>query len=269
MSEIEELFEQRLYQFDEDTIIKLNESEFRTELNNVIVKRHKQVYSLSIVKDLEDSQDIEFNLSYITNTNNVLEGKVLKLFLSDTSKRDKLTFLFAKYLSQEYKNLDFIDVFNTFQEKISSVFERYGYFIINPWHFKEYLENDPMVFVKGKKGIIPVIMFNKLDYYKHYFHDIKRPEPDGNKNYVYLMFNVDTNSTKIGFSKNPYNRERTLQSKDPNVFLLAAWKAPKSVEKQLHKKFDRKRIRGEWFSLSIDDLISIKQIMQQDTKLIL
>lgn len=263
MSEIAQLFEQRVYRFDEETIVKLNEIDFRTELNNVIIGRHEQVYTLSIVKDFEDFQDIEFNISYITKTNDILEGKVLKLFLSDNSKRDKLTFLFAKYLSHEYKTLDFIDVFNTFQEKIASVLERYNYFTFNPWNFKDKYNHDPLQIVKGKKGIIPVIMFDKLDYYKHFFCDIKRPEPNENQNFVYLMFNIDTSFTKIGFSKNPYNRERTLQSKEPNVYLLAAWEAPKSIEKQLHQKFEKKRQRGEWFLLSIVDLISIKQFMQQ------
>jgi hypothetical protein len=72
------------------------------------------------------------------------------------------------------------------------------------------------------------------------------------------MFNPQNGFTKIGRSKNPKFREKTLQGQEPNITILVEWNGPKSMEKELHIKFDSKRIRGEWFDLNVSDLIAIK-----------
>ena len=50
-------------------------------------------------------------------------------------------------------------------------------------------------------------------------------------------------------------RERTLQSEKPTIELVMVFKA--DAELNLHSRYERKRIRGEWFALSSDDLIDI------------
>jgi len=73
-------------------------------------------------------------------------------------------------------------------------------------------------------------------------------------NHVYVMKDNITGYYKIGISKNPSSREKTLQSQCPSIELLFSKKANKSTEAILHKKYSSKRVRGEWFNLSLSDV---------------
>lgn len=80
--------------------------------------------------------------------------------------------------------------------------------------------------------------------------------------YVYLI-KSSTGYWKIGHSKTPENRMKTFGVMLPfeveyehlipttNMFM---------AETILHTKFSDKRVRGEWFSLTDDDVIAIKAI---------
>jgi hypothetical protein len=68
------------------------------------------------------------------------------------------------------------------------------------------------------------------------------------KNILYLMRHTN-GLTKIGRSKNPQKREKTLQAEDPRLEMIFHCEANESVEKRLHKIFDSVRVRGEWFNL--------------------
>lgn len=72
---------------------------------------------------------------------------------------------------------------------------------------------------------------------------------------TYLMKDSNTGYTKIGKAINPKFRERTLQSEKPSISLLAVCES--LVESELHKKFESKRIRGEWFNLNEYDISEI------------
>ena len=79
---------------------------------------------------------------------------------------------------------------------------------------------------------------------------------------------VDTTNDfhKIGISNNPRYREHTLQSDKPTIELLCCKEFPtrkiaESIETALHNAFSEKRIRGEWFNLSKDDVASIKETL--------
>ena len=77
--------------------------------------------------------------------------------------------------------------------------------------------------------------------------------------YIYLM--KCSIFYKIGFSKNPKNRLKTVKTHNPlNVEILATLKTYNhlSLEKELHVLFLSKRTRGEWFELHEDDLITLK-----------
>ena len=69
---------------------------------------------------------------------------------------------------------------------------------------------------------------------------------------TYLMKDFFRGVHKIGKSINPQVRERTLQSEVPTIELVHV--IDEDIEKHLHEKFSPKRIRGEWFNLSINDL---------------
>jgi hypothetical protein len=69
---------------------------------------------------------------------------------------------------------------------------------------------------------------------------------------TYLMKDFFRGFHKIGKSINPQVRERTLQSEVPTIELVHV--IDEDIEKHLHEKFSAKRIRGEWFNLSNNDL---------------
>lgn len=69
---------------------------------------------------------------------------------------------------------------------------------------------------------------------------------------TYLMLDSNTGYIKIGRSVNPKKRETTLQSEKPNITLLKT--CDSDIETKLHKIFKDKRVRGEWFSLSKEDI---------------
>ena len=78
---------------------------------------------------------------------------------------------------------------------------------------------------------------------------------------IYLIKNTRNQYTKIGHSKFVLDREKTLQSEEPEVELIYFKEnLNTSIEKSLHNEFKEKRVRGEWFNLSD---IDIKQIIEK------
>ena len=78
------------------------------------------------------------------------------------------------------------------------------------------------------------------------------------KKVCYLMVDSSTKYVKIGNSINPHKRERTLQSEKPTIEILHIFK--KNIETELHQKYSKKRIRGEWFNLTNNE---VKQIIKK------
>jgi len=68
------------------------------------------------------------------------------------------------------------------------------------------------------------------------------------------MLDERTGYHKIGRSTNPVYREKTLQSDNPMITKIHSSRAPISYEKELHDIFAHKRVRGEWFDLTEDDV---------------
>ena len=65
------------------------------------------------------------------------------------------------------------------------------------------------------------------------------------------MKNVANGYYKIGTSRRPVVRERTLQAQEPDIRLLASVDAEGIRERELHQRYARKRVRGEWFALGM------------------
>lgn len=80
---------------------------------------------------------------------------------------------------------------------------------------------------------------------------------------TYIMKDSSTNLIKIGKAINPKYREKTLQSEKPTISLFAV--CEDNIESELHKKFEDKRVRGEWFNLTDNEI----NVILKDYKFIL
>ena len=77
--------------------------------------------------------------------------------------------------------------------------------------------------------------------------------------YLYFMHSNTSLLTKIGFSKDPYNRHRTLSSMENGLKICSTIKCTNKktaskCERFLHDKYKLKRISGEWFNLTNEEL---------------
>lgn len=93
-------------------------------------------------------------------------------------------------------------------------------------------------------------------------------EPQDDYCFLYLMRDNISGAYKIGISNSPEYREKTLQSEKPSIELVESKRFQKRkiaelFEKLLHEYFKNKRVRGEWFHLSNDDIIEFNLILNR------
>lgn len=84
--------------------------------------------------------------------------------------------------------------------------------------------------------------------------------------FVYLMKDLRNGLYKIGISKKPSYREKTLQSEQPSIESLGFKQFPSrkfalAFEKALHETYSKNRIRGEWFKLDVADVNQIVEML--------
>ena len=80
--------------------------------------------------------------------------------------------------------------------------------------------------------------------------------------FIYLMEDLRNKTFKIGRSKTPGKRERTLQSEVPEIVMRFSIPADDAHERELHDHFESKRLRGEWFMLTNEDLVWIVNFLK-------
>lgn len=85
------------------------------------------------------------------------------------------------------------------------------------------------------------------------------PTSKANSCHVYLMHDESNGFYKIGISNKPEYREHTLQSEKPTIVLVCSKEFPnrsiaEAFEAALHKVYENKRLRGEWFKLDDSDV---------------
>ncbi len=82
---------------------------------------------------------------------------------------------------------------------------------------------------------------------------------DTNKGYVYIGFDASRRGFKIGKSIDVRRREREIRNMNPSFFVLAAVgvENQSEFERLLHDLYSEKRIVGEWFDLSLEDVSEI------------
>lgn len=88
--------------------------------------------------------------------------------------------------------------------------------------------------------------------------------------FVYFFLNSNDNSIKIGFTKNMYQRKKSLATGSSGKLVLLGYIQSDNavdLEKQLHIQFEKYKIRrnGEWFNsdISIVNYINKNNNMQQ------
>lgn len=83
--------------------------------------------------------------------------------------------------------------------------------------------------------------------------------------WVYFIACGETMRVKIGYTTgSPYDRLKSLQTGSPTMLvLMALQRGGPDVERQLHKKFEKHRVRGEWFQMceELFDHISVITLM--------
>lgn len=96
--------------------------------------------------------------------------------------------------------------------------------------------------LKEKYKNEPEVLERKISYYFK-------------ETFIYIMENRKNGYYKIGHSKNPLFREKTLQSEEPDIVLIYKWRCYKSDEKIVHESLKQYRVRGEWFKLTDTQLL--------------
>lgn len=87
--------------------------------------------------------------------------------------------------------------------------------------------------------------------------------------YVYLIKENARGSVKIGMTKNNtvYNRLQSMETYCPlgcELVHIIQTDKPRSLEKELHKKFEHKRLKGEFFNLDELDIDLIKNSYSEE-----
>jgi Meiotically up-regulated gene 113 len=159
-----------------------------------------------------------------------------------------------------------LDIFNKIQQSLSSHFideKKYKYF------YRETSQNSPFFALTIQLPSLLTFTFCQIDEDKFLKSTQRRIKnliskdifKAANTNFVYLQHNRVNNLYKIGFSKTPEFREKTLQSAEPDIVLYRKWICSQKYEKRLKTKFKSKRVRGEWFTLDEKDLLQVDNLM--------
>ncbi len=250
-------FFSNLYTLTHDDVVKMSKDD-GGRISNVLRGLSKHCFALAA--DFDEGKSIDF--IFIVDSFEK-PGHLLRLTYKQESFYDDLL-AFSTILSQEYEDLDIINVYNTFIGNFRTFLEANNIFTITSTELSHFKGRSFEMMSPYPIEVIQTV--EKEDFYKVFLNAPSRFDVQENRNYVYVMLNRDTGLFKIGRSKNPYYREGTLQSKEPNIVLLKAWECDKKVETQIQKLYTKKRVRGEWFKLNIKDLSDIDALIEGLTK---
>ena len=250
-----EKFSKCCFMLSEEDILQLNEHD-NGPINNVIERINQQCFG---VKLYDDKYGLTAEMFYVNN-NSCLRGDIIRLEINDPHYF-QLLLRFCVLLSDEYLNVDTLDAFNTFQVTLRGFLEKSGFFTVTNLESKQLEGKSAIMICQSPRGILKIELIDKAKFYRDFFNNNFDCETITGSDYVYLMLNTDTSLIKIGNSKKPKYRERTLHSQEPSIHIIAKWLCSKEVEKKLHDKFNHKRIRGEWFRLTFKELKEIEGFM--------
>lgn len=185
------------------------------------------------------------------NNNEEIKNMALDIaYAIDSSRVIELSRLESDhiYKQQVFEALQFI-VSNG--ASLSAALRVVYYGVYNSNHSKDEILaifRDPSVPTRLKNQMIDQILRNNSPV----THPAKAPNEIRKR--LYLIRNERNGYYKIGISRNPFDRVRTLQSEEPELSLIGHWEADIEKERYWHNVFKDCRLRGEWFSLSEDQV---------------
>lgn len=255
---VDQKFFKCCFTLSKEDILKLDEAD-NGPINNVIAGISRHCYGVRLY---DDKHGLAADMFYINGTKQ-LKGDIITLDLRDTDYYG-LLLRFCALLSDDYIDVNIVDAFNTFQQKLRGFLEKRGFFTTTSQELKPFQGKGAVMMSLAHRGIFILDVIDKKEFYQDFFNNISEQKIEKDKDYVYLMLNTDTSLIKIGKSNNPRYRERTLHSQEPSVHLIALWRCSQEVEKILHVKFNDKRVRGEWFRLTIKELTELEKFMNNE-----
>lgn len=204
-----------------------------------------------------------YNFKTIEGLENVLNSIITR---EKTESQRIVDFLKANNLIKFifYDNLVYENTFVLkMQEEVFVTFENNKCKVITPFETK---------IVKTEKEFVDFLEQTKREFQVpddvRHLEKVFKGDDKKEDGYVYLMIDHNTKLYKIGWSKQPKVREKTLQSEQPKIELLKSFRTNKSSETELHRYFKDKRIRGEWFNLTPSDLNLIDVYFQDKNELL-
>jgi|GEM_PF-620598 len=251
----EDKFYMCCFRLEREDILVLDQED-NGPINNVISGIAIHCYG---VKFYDDHHGLLVEMFYI-NGKQELKGDIIRLDVKDSDYYELLLH-FCVLLADNYKEVDAIGAFNTFQQKLRGFLEKREFFTVTSLELKPFKGQNAVMMSSASRGIIKLDFIDPKEFYRDFFDNIADQSVEKGKEYVYLMVNTDTALIKIGKSIDPVYRERTLHSKEPSVHLIALWRCGQQVEKKLHAKFSHRRVRGEWFRLTLSDLTALEKMM--------
>lgn len=131
--------------------------------------------------------------------------------------------------------------------------------------FPGWIQNLKIEYGHGLAHTLQTVLAEKQSRHKKRQHaernELKKNPPQKH-GYVYLIQSISQHY-KIGRTRNPKDRLRTFNVKLPfevDFIAVIRTKDMFSLEAELHQRFGDKRINGEWFDLSPDDVAYIKNL---------
>jgi hypothetical protein len=223
-------------------------------IHNVISGINRNCFG---VKLFDDQASLLVHMFFINNLNQ-LKGDIICLEIDDP-EYFTLLLRFCLMIADDYEEIDAINAFNIFQTRLRSFLEKMGFFTTTTMELKMFEGKNAV----GASSIpIKVIrLIDKVEFLRELFDNNYKLKSEEDREYVYLMVNEETSLIKIGTSIKPHYREKTLHSQEPKIFIIAVWCCDKALERELHKKYSKSRVRGEWFRLKLRELEEIGKFM--------
>lgn len=254
-------FNSRLSFLSFDVILDIYNEDKIIGLNNVLEGFKSDYFAITT----DEKESIEnYTLIYIGRSAEI-KGVSLRC-ARNIKDRDLNTLCFAKVIENEFPEKNSIAIFNKFQDKLKQIYESFG-IICLPKYITSQETQLTFLLPKPKTDVDYLLKIDPIEFYRSFFENNNKIQDKEGISKLYLMLEGEKGYIKIGQTKNKLEVRRkgvaepTLKAKDPKIYILTAWEAPKKVERKLHSDYKSKRKRGEWFDLRANDLQEINEMM--------